>query len=660
MAKDLPSLINDSLEQQLKSDEATKVASDNLASQMKQFSASNQTFTKASLTINKFAKAQIDKINPFKKLGAAFDKSFIGQKKIQIKEETKLAEAAGITRGELLLQKAQKELADTQKQQADQLKKSLESYGVQTAEFVDAAEKATVSDMADTSSGVSADAEYIVEHTASKARINLKSANEEALEKDREAQTALVSSIDSGLKSVRTDVVNGVVSSAAMGVAAQDAQFKKSETASIEGDREFARKAAEQTALLEAMVGGLKGLGKSLTDGLKGLGEKGGMGVGMLFGIIAAPVIALVAFFKELKFQFKFLNSLTGGRLGKIFAPVKKLFSVIKSMGTSIGKIFSGKGIPIDKLLKPFKAIGAFFQSIGSKVGALFGKSGTFGKVFGIISKGFAPIAKFAAGFGSVLGKLFLPITIIMGIVDTVTGFMDGFETGGLLGGVMGAIKGLFNGLIMKPLDLLKDAVSWIAGKLGFENFSAMLDGFSFEEVFSGLVDSLESILRSVGDWFNDKVDWVKGLFGMETSKEKEMREGIEKEEAAKQPAKPMKVGVMTKEGMQNLSEEEIREGKKEGTIKRSLADDALRRAKMQKEREGIEGKGSLAGGETGAEVNAKSAASGGGGLNVITTNAPTVVNAPTSTSMNSQTIVPAGAARGRRANRYAQQRAQF
>ena len=86
MAKDLPSLINDSLEQQLKSDEATKVASDNLASQMKQFSASNQTFTKASLTINKFAKAQIDKINPFKKLGAAFDKSFIGQKKIQIKE----------------------------------------------------------------------------------------------------------------------------------------------------------------------------------------------------------------------------------------------------------------------------------------------------------------------------------------------------------------------------------------------------------------------------------------------------------------------------------------------------------------------------------------------------------------------------------------------
>jgi hypothetical protein len=373
------------------------------------------------------------------------------------------------------------------------------------------------------------------------------------------------------------------------------------------------------------------------------------MGVGMLFGIIAAPVIMLVSFFKTLKAEFAFLNKVFKGNLTK---PFIKAFNFIKSIGSKVGKIFSGKGIPIDKLLKPFMAMGDFFKNIGSKISGLFGKSGTFGKVFGIISKGFAPIAKFAAGFGSVLGKLFLPITIIMGIVDTVTGFMDGFEAGGLLGGVMGAIKGLFNGLIMKPLDLLKDGVSWLASKLGFENFSEMLDGFSFEEMFSGLVDGLESILRGVGDWFNDKVDWVKSLFGMETSKEKEMREGIEKEQAANQPAPPVKVGVLTKDGMQNLTEEEIREGKKEGTIKRSLANDALKRAEMKKEREGIEGKGTESGGGTGSEVNNRSSAQGSMGVNVITTNAPTVVNAPSSTSMNSQTVLPSTASRSRQVGR--------
>ena len=31
----------------------------------------------------------------------------------------------------------------------------------------------------------------------------------------------------------------------------------------------------------------------------------------------------------------------------------------------------------------------------------------------------------------------------------------------------------------MMPLDLLKDGISWIAGKLGFEGFAEILDGFS-------------------------------------------------------------------------------------------------------------------------------------------------------------------------------------
>jgi len=666
MAKDkndLPKLVTASMEESMKSDQKAVVAQDNLTKQMKVFADSNKTFAKTSVALNKFASAQIDKINPFKKLGASFDKSWVGQKRIQIKQEENIAEAAGITRDELLLLKAQKGVADAQAEQAASLKRSLDEYGATTKEFVEVAEKATNKEQMNPDDTISADAKYIVQNTASNSRIR-KLAAEESHRESLEAQTNLIGNMRKGLDGVKDGIYsNGESIGESFEKTSKESQ-KAAGIAAIEGEREGARRADEQTRLLEQLGAGIAGLGKNLLAGLKGLGTKGGLGVGMLFGIIAAPVIALVGFFKSLKAEFAFLNKVFKGNLTK---PFVKAIDFIKDIGSKFSKTFSPKNVPIDKLLKPFIAMGDFFKNIGSKISGLFGKSGTFGKVFGIISKGFAPIAKFAAGFGSVLGKLFLPITIIMGIVDTVTGFMDGFEAGGLLGGVMGAIKGLFNGLIMKPLDLLKDAVSWLASKLGFENFSEMLDGFSFEEVFSGLVDGLESILRSVGDWFNDKVDWVKSLFGFETSKEKEMREGIEKERAANQPAPPVKVGVMTKDGMQNLTEEEIREGKKAGTIKRSLANAALKKAERKKELEGIEdvskrpeakppeareqveGKGTPAGLGTGEAVNARSAKqSGTNAVNVITTNAPTVVNAPSSTSMNSQTMVSASPRRER------------
>lgn len=326
--------------------------------------------------------------------------------------------------------------------------------------------------------------------------------------------------------------------------------------------------------------------------------------------------------------------------------------------------------------------MGDFFKNIGSKISGLFGKSGTFGKVFGIISKGFAPIAKFAAGFGSVLGKLFLPITIIMGIVDTVTGFMDGFETGGLLGGVMGAIKGLFNGLIMKPLDLLKDGVSWIASKLGFENFSEMLDGFSFEEMFSDMVDGLHNILTGIGEWFSSKIDFVKGLLGFETKQDKEDKAAKEREmDVVRTERSRLRAN---KESLDAAIDSERKAIADEyGSLADAPAEDRERIAQLNKERmaarkdlerfedivyrpeetsevdepvvatrKRVRGRGTQAGATAGADINARSSAQSSAALNVITTNAPTVVNAPTSTSMNSQTIVPASPGRSRQVGR--------
>ena len=606
--KNLPKLVSDAMESSISSDEKAAIAQQNLANQMKVFADSNKAFAKTSVTLNKFAAAQIDKINPFKKLGAAFDKSWLGQKRIQIKEEEKLAEAAGITRDELLLIKAQKDVADSQKEQAAALERTLKEYGVETKEFADTAKK-VISNEETLDDSISTDAKFIVQNLATNSRLK-KLADEEAKRENLESQNLLISDVRKGLDGVKQGILsNGQT----IGESFEDARAERerSETAAIEGQRETARRDEERMALHREMVGGIKGLGKSLLDGLKGLGQAGGAGIGMLFGIIAAPVIALAGFFKSLKAEFAFLNRLTNGKLA---APFVKAIEFIKGLGSKLGKVLSAKNIPVDKILKPFQAIGDFFKGIGSKISSLFGKSGTFGKVFGVISKGFAPIAKFASGFGSVLGKLFLPITVIMGIVDTVTGFMDGFETDGLLGGVMGAIKGLFNGLIMKPLDLLKDGVSWIASKLGFENFSEMLDSFSFEGMFSGMVDGLTNILKGVGEWFSDKVDWVKGLLGMETSKEQAERESQEKEmaEVRKERSK-IRIEKEASDAVIDSRMSEI--AQKYGSLQDAPQQEKDEIAELKKERlalrnrlERIEGVPTEAGGVTGSRVNTRSA----------------------------------------------------
>lgn len=651
---DLPQLVTEAMEESIKSDQKSTLAQENLANQMRVFSESNKMFAKTSVTLNKFAAAQIDKINPFKKLGAAFDKTWLGQKRIQVKEEKKLAEAAGITRDELLLIKAQKDVADQQKKQAETLKKNLEEYGLNTTTFFNQQGElqARVADRDE--KGRFQSAKSIVDGIAKSQQLQ-KNVDDARQAMYAEQQNPLLSNISKGLASVKDGVLSNGRSLGESFKNALTSSSKKSEIAAIEGQRETARREEEQTDLLGQLVGGIKGMSKSLLEGIKGLGEPAGLGVGMLFGIIAAPVIALVAAFKSLKDQFAMLNRLADGKLA---APFIKAIDFIKGLGSKLGKVLSAKNIPVDKILKPFQAIGDFFKGIGSKISSLFGKSGTFGKVFGVISKGFAPIAKFASGFGSVLGKLFLPITVIMGIVDTVTGFMDGFETGGLLGGVMGAIKGLFNGLIMKPLDLLKDGVSWIASKLGFENFSEMLDSFSFEGMFSGMVDSVTNILKGVGEWFSDKVDWVKGLLGMETSKEKAEREAQEKEmaEVRKERSK-LRIEKEASDAVIDRRMSEIAE--KYGSLLDAPQQDQDEIARLKKERlqlrnqlERIEGVPTQAGGITGSQVNTRSAVQKAASMNVITTNAPTVVNAPTNTSMNSQTMVSASPERSRKVGR--------
>jgi hypothetical protein len=674
--KKLPELVTKAMEASIESDAKMSDAGKELTNQMKIFSDSNKAFAKTSAALNQFAKSQLDNINPFKKIKDGFDKSFVGQKLIQIRHEKSLAETAGITRDELRLLKANKEFADAQYAQAAALKASMEEYGLNVNAFFNKKNKLT-----EVSEGNGPRlAQNIVNGIREIESDNNK--NEIKLEKPRlrmvanlagglDGISAGVDSVKSGLYDVKAGfsednkVFSDSVTKAIIGAE------KGNKAVEAENKAEQAVVAAEQQTALESISLGMKSMGKSLLEGLKGLGRAGGMGVGMLFGIIAAPVIALVGFFKSLSAEFAFLNKVFKGNLTK---PFVKAIEFIKDLGSKFGKIFSPKNVPWEKITKPVNAAIDFIKGIGAKIGSLFNGTGKIGQIFSVISKGFAPIAKFASTFGRILGKLFLPVTIIMGIVDTVTGFMEGYEEGGILGGILGGIEGLLSGLIMKPLDLLKDAVSWIAGKLGFENFAAMLDSFSFEEMFSLYMDGLQNLLRSIGKWFSDKIDWLKGKFGFETEKDKEEQTAVDKnlkEIKAKEKinldaidaalakknafmAEARSTGKgFTTADTKDLAELEAARRDQLARIK-SLDDQTYVpiEQKPAQTRGQIEGKGTESGIGAGVEIGGRSSSQAASSAVVsVVTNAPTTVNAPSSTSMNSQTMLSVSPGRNRTVN---------
>ena len=82
------------------------------------------------MALNQFAKRDKKFKNPFKSIKDSFDKTSFGQARIQKREEEQLASKIGISREELLLLKAQKELTDSQEQVAESFRANAAEYGI--------------------------------------------------------------------------------------------------------------------------------------------------------------------------------------------------------------------------------------------------------------------------------------------------------------------------------------------------------------------------------------------------------------------------------------------------------------------------------------------------------------------------------------------------
>ena len=287
---------------------------------------------------------------------------------------------------------------------------------------------------------------------------------------------------------------------------------------SEENRREAAKVAAENNSRLFQMAEGLEGMGNKFdkfTDNFK-------KGAGLI-GALGA--IGLLLFSPE--------------TLYKIIDSVINFFDDMYKTITSVINGDWEAGITFIK--DHIVGVGVFIGGIA----ALFG---------GTILKAAGSLLKTVRTLGKVFGKLFLPFTIVMGLVGAITGFIEGFKEGDILGGIKGAITGLVNTVVAAPLDLLKDGVAWVLGKMGFENAAEALESFSFSDLFTSMIEKLFSVVSSIIDWIGSifnvdiggmltsmleglgfasgfitdiifapidaAINWVMGMFGFETPEE--------------------------------------------------------------------------------------------------------------------------------------------
>jgi hypothetical protein len=242
-----------------------------------------------------------------------------------------------------------------------------------------------------------------------------------------------------------------------------------------------------------AQVGkALKGLAKFL--GLDGFGasiaEKFKQVVTFVEGIIdtikskiTRVGSAVASFFEESVAKFKkYFSFFEESDIGK------KLKSIGTFISDTVGKF-------VEPFKDAFKALGEegtvmkFITKIKDFFGGMGEYFGKFSKVFGAVSK--------------IVAKIAYPLQIIMGLWDTVKGAMEGYEKEGIFGAIQGGITGLINGVFMSFFDLIKDGISWILEKIGFNDAAKFLDSFTFSDLFASLMDKIFHPIRTLQEAFD-------------------------------------------------------------------------------------------------------------------------------------------------------------
>jgi len=171
------------------------------------------------------------------------------------------------------------------------------------------------------------------------------------------------------------------------------------------------------------------------------------------------------------------------------FENVQKAFVVLNEGSTKLSSVVS-------KISGVLGTIGGFFSNIFTVFKSFVSTSKTVGAIVSSISKLIAPVRTFLSSLGPIITKILWPIQAIMSVFDFMKGYAQ--AEGNVVEKFIGGITEVFTGLFVKPLDLLKDLLSWTSEKLGFTGFSEWLDSFSLEDEFKSIVKSTVDFFKGI------------------------------------------------------------------------------------------------------------------------------------------------------------------
>jgi hypothetical protein len=300
------------------------------------------------------------------------------------------------------------------------------------------------------------------------------------------------------------------------------AEATKREEKRIIAEEEQTEEDKKQTALLESIHKDLrKG---SILDILIGA-------AGLLAGFVTGLVGEYMRVFSKVLKPITSLFTKEGGILSKLITGLKSGFTKFVDFFVKLKALVTENTI-VSKVIGVIQSGWRLFTGYLSGLGSLFGEiTGLWNKLFG---NGPSMLSKFLGYFkaigqrlgiffelgaklGKLIGKIAIPIQVILSIFDTVTGALDGWNnTEGsyvdkFIAAVKGGITGLLNGLIGGLLDLLKDALSWILSAIGLDDASAALDSFSFQDLIRDAIDGLVEMVMTPVRMIEDLVKAFKG-----------------------------------------------------------------------------------------------------------------------------------------------------
>jgi len=224
--------------------------------------------------------------------------------------------------------------------------------------------------------------------------------------------------------------------------------------------------------------------------------------------------------FKNLKLKLPTLEGIKtafSDGLKAFKARVTGMFNSVLKFWADFKKGAGIKGLMPEKLkvfigdiTKGFKPIIDSFRGASKAINGAMKTSGIIAKTLGGIGGLFKAFGLKVGKIATFVGKVFAPIAWIIGIFESITAMMDAakkdkswikiFEAG---------LDALVENIVVMPLDLLKDVVSWALEKMGFEEASKWLDRWSFMDVWNGLTDwffdTMDAVWKYVSDLFSKK-----------------------------------------------------------------------------------------------------------------------------------------------------------